>query len=123
MLEWAATLFLHMAPNVQAWTDNVEIMLKQQGYIFETSNSFHHHFNSALVHYQLLIGLVDAEMRCMTDELHTPSPVTFTTPVSNGGIQIPSPVQPDTMPKLNDTSPIDACQYRSTRSSPTFGAL
>ena len=47
MLEWAATLFLHMAPNVQAWTDTVEIMLKQQGYVFESSNSFRHRFNNA----------------------------------------------------------------------------
>ena len=122
MLEWAATLLLHMAPNVQAWTGTVEIMLKWQGYVFETSNSFRRCFNNALVHYQLLIGFIDAEMRCMTDELHAPSPVTFTTPISNGGIWIPSPVQPDTMPKLDDTSPIDAHWYCSVHSSPTFSA-
>ena len=91
----------------------MEIMLKWQGYVFETSNSFRCRFNNALIHYQLLIGLVDAEMRRMTDELRTPSPVTSTTPISNGGIRIPSPVQPDTMLKLDDTSPVDARQYRS----------
>src|SRR5260370_35791765 len=28
MLEWASTLFLHMASNVQAWADTTEIMPK-----------------------------------------------------------------------------------------------
>ncbi len=55
MLEWACTLFLHMALNMQAWADTVEIMLKHQGYSFRKSHSFHHHFNNALIHYQMLI--------------------------------------------------------------------
>src|SRR5258708_21469165 len=55
MLEWACTLFLHMALNVQAWADTVQIMLKHQGYLFRKSHSFHHHFNNVLVHYQMLI--------------------------------------------------------------------
>src|SRR5258708_4812064 len=49
MLEWATTLFLHMAPNVCAWTMTTEIMLKQEGYAFDTSDSLHHHFNNALM--------------------------------------------------------------------------
>src|SRR5260370_34374437 len=55
MLEWACTLCLHMASNMQAWADTVEIMLKCQGYSFRKSHSFHCHFNNALIHYQLLI--------------------------------------------------------------------
>src|SRR5258708_1974215 len=38
MLEWACMLFLHMALNVQAWADTVEIMLKHQGYSFRKSH-------------------------------------------------------------------------------------
>src|SRR5260370_39295731 len=59
MLDWAATLFQYMAPNIQAWTMTVEIMLQHEGYHFKTANSFHHHFNNVLVHYQLLIRIVD----------------------------------------------------------------
>src|SRR5258708_27214244 len=70
MLEWACTLFLHMASNVQAWADTVEIMLKCQGYSFRKSHSFHHRFNNALVHYQMLIQLVEAEITQMTNGVH-----------------------------------------------------
>src|SRR6266436_1716940 len=70
MLEWACTLFLHMASNVQAWADTVEIMLKCQGYLFRKSHSFCHRFNNALVHYQMLIRLVEAEMTQMTNGVH-----------------------------------------------------
>src|SRR5260370_31561882 len=69
MLEWASTLCLHMALNIWAWTDTTEIMLNCQGYNFQSGNSFCHHFNNALVHYQLLVHLVEAEMKHMTDEL------------------------------------------------------
>src|SRR5260370_5451735 len=55
MLEWACTLFLHLASNVHAWADTVEIMLKHQGYSFKKLHSFCHHFNNVLVHYQMLI--------------------------------------------------------------------
>src|SRR5260370_34141907 len=65
MLEWVSTLFLHMASNVWAWTDTTEIMLNCQGHNFQTGNSFCHCFSNALVHYQLLFCLVEAEMQCM----------------------------------------------------------
>src|SRR5258705_9451198 len=55
MLEWVCTFFLHMASNVQAWADTVEIMLKCQGYLFRKSHSFCHHFINVLIHYQMLI--------------------------------------------------------------------
>src|SRR5258708_14237025 len=70
MLEWACTLFLHMASNMQAWADTVEIMLNHQGYSFRKSHSFRCHFNNALVHYQILIRLVEAEMTWMTNGVH-----------------------------------------------------
>src|SRR5260370_31861567 len=70
MLEWACMLFLHMASNVQAWADTVEIILKRQGYLFRKSHSFHHHFNNVLIHYQMLIQLVEAEMTQMTNGVH-----------------------------------------------------
>src|SRR5258708_2941128 len=63
MLEWACTLFLHMASNMQAWADTVEIMLKCQGYSFRKSHSFCCHFNNVLVHYQMVIRLVEADVR------------------------------------------------------------
>ncbi|KAF8321010.1 uncharacterized protein EI90DRAFT_2939014, partial [Cantharellus anzutake] len=62
MLDWASTLFLHMAPNIRAWTTTAEIMLQREGHHFETASSFRRRFSNSLVHYQLLIRLVDAEM-------------------------------------------------------------
>ncbi|KAF8325319.1 uncharacterized protein EI90DRAFT_2836798, partial [Cantharellus anzutake] len=62
MLDWASMLFLHMAPNIQAWTTTAEIMLQRERHHFETASSFRHRFSNSLVHYQLLIRLVDAEM-------------------------------------------------------------
>src|SRR5260370_20418655 len=70
MLEWACTLFLHMVSNMQAWANTVEIMLKHQGYLFRKSHSFHCHFNNVLIHYQMLIRLVEAEMTHMTNGFH-----------------------------------------------------
>src|SRR5258708_29494806 len=69
-VEWVCMLFLHMVSNVQAWADTVEIMLKCQGYSFRKSHSFHHHFNNALIHYQMLIQLVEAEMTWITNGVH-----------------------------------------------------
>src|SRR5260221_2046487 len=65
MLEWACTLFLHMASNMQAWADTVEIMLKHQGYVFRKSHSFHLRFNHALIDDHMLIQLAQAEMTQM----------------------------------------------------------
>ena len=72
MLEWATTLFLHMAPNVHAWTMATEIMLKHKGYAFNTSDSLHRCFNNPLVHYQILIQLVDAEAAQMVNAVPPP---------------------------------------------------
>src|SRR5260370_33587075 len=61
MLDWAATLFQYMALNIWAWMTMAEIMLQHEGYHFKTANSFHCHFSNVLVHYQLLIRIVNAE--------------------------------------------------------------
>src|SRR5260370_32980089 len=78
MLDWAATLFQYMALNVRAWTMTAEIMLQHEGYHFKTANSFRHHFNNALVHYQLLIRIVDAKVNRMADSV--PIPATLLSP-------------------------------------------
>src|SRR5260370_35407415 len=72
MLEWATTLFLHMALNVHTWTTATEIMLKCEGYAFNASDSLCCHFNNALVHYQILIQLVDAEVAQMVNAVPPP---------------------------------------------------
>src|SRR5260370_11828288 len=73
MLDWAATLFQYMAPNIWAWMTMAEIMLQHEGYHFKTANSFHHRFSNALVHYQLLIRIIDAEVNRMADFVPIPA--------------------------------------------------
>src|SRR5258707_13349103 len=113
MLEWACTLFLHMVSNMQAWADTVEIMLKRQGYSFRKSHSFHHRFNNALVHYQMLIRLVEAEMTRMTNGVHPlASSDEAATGTTAAGITL-------TLDKL---TPIDAHQYCNAHNLPNFVA-
>src|SRR5260370_12839773 len=54
MLDWAATLFQYMAPNIWAWTMTADIMFLHEGYHFKTANSFCHCFNNTLIHYLML---------------------------------------------------------------------
>ncbi len=113
MLEWACTLFLHMASNVQAWADTVEIMLKHQGYSFRKSHSFHHCFNNALIHYQMLIRLVEAEMTRMTNGVHpSASSDEAATGTTAAGITL----------TLDELTPIDAHQYCNAHDLPNFAA-
>src|SRR6266436_3518755 len=113
MLECACTLFLHMVLNVQAWADTVEIMLKHQGYSFRKSHSFRCHFNDALVHYQMLIQLVEAEMTRMTNGVHpSASSDEAATGTTAAGITL----------TLDELTPIDACQYCNAHNPPNFVA-
>src|SRR5260221_10815180 len=113
MLEWACTLFLHMVSNVQAWADTVEIMLKCQGYSFRKSHSFHCRLNNALVHYQMLIQLVEAEMTQMTNGVHpSASSDEAATGTTAEGITL----------TLDELTPIDACQYCNACDLPNFAA-
>src|SRR5258708_12357323 len=113
MLEWACMLFLHMVSNVQAWADTVEIMLKRQGYSFRKSHSFHCRFNNVLVHYQMLIQLVEAEMTQMTNGVHpSASSDEAATGTTAAGIT----------PTLDKLTPIDARQYCNAHDPPNFVA-
>src|SRR5258708_4836845 len=113
MLDLACMLFLHMASNVQAWADTVEIMLKHQGYSFRKSHSFCCHFNNALVHYQMLIQLVEAEMTRMTNGVHpSASSDEAATGTTAAGIT----------PTLDKLTPIDARQYCNAHDLPNFVA-
>ena len=113
MLEWACTLFLHMVLNMQAWADTVEIMLKHQGYLFRKSHSFCHHFNNVLIHYQMLIRLVEAEMTRMTNGVHpSASSDEAATGTTAAGIT----------PTLDKLTPIDAHQYCNACDLPNFAA-
>ena len=102
-----------MASNVQAWADTVEIMPKHQGYSFRKSHSFHHHFNNALIHYQMLIQLVEAEMTWMTNGVHpSASSDEAATGTTAAGIT----------PTLDKLTPIDARQYCNACDLPNFAA-
>src|SRR5258705_10872601 len=109
MFEWATTLFLHMAPNVCAWTMTTEIMLKQEGYAFDTSDSLRHRFNNALMHYQMLIRLVDAEMGQMVNAIPSPS--------QNQHCYDMIPLFPI---MLDESTPIDGRKYQNAHQPPTF---
>src|SRR5260370_22462518 len=50
MLDWAATLFQYMAPNIWSWMTTAEIMLQCEGYHFKTANSFCCCFSNVPVH-------------------------------------------------------------------------
>src|SRR6266436_5657666 len=113
MLEWVCTLFLHMASNVQAWADTVEIMLKCQGYLFRKSHSFCHRFNNALVHYQMLIRLVEAEMTQMTNGVH---------PLASSDEAATGTTAAGITPTLDKLTPIDARQYCNACDLPNFAA-
>ncbi|KAF9520670.1 hypothetical protein BS47DRAFT_1357464 [Hydnum rufescens UP504] len=62
MLKFVASLFLHMAPNERAWAVTLVEYLKACGYEFATGDSFWQCFSNALVHYQVLVQLVRAEI-------------------------------------------------------------
>ena len=62
MLEFAATLFVHLAPNETAWCDALTVFLSKRGHVFETKHSLRRRFGTALHQYQVLIRVVDAEM-------------------------------------------------------------
>src|SRR6266850_1626747 len=98
MLDWAATLFQYMALNIWAWTMMAEIMLQHEGYHFKTANSFHRCFNNALVHYQLLIRIVDAEVNRMADSV--PIPATLLSP----GVALSAEASQGTVPNLDSLS-------------------
>src|SRR5258708_6978852 len=113
MLEWVCTLFLYMVLNMQAWADTVEIMLKHQGYLFRKSHSFCCCFNNALVHYQMLIQLVEAEMTQMTNGVHPlASSDEAATGTTAAGITL----------TLDELTPIDARQYYNAHDLPNFVA-
>src|SRR5260370_36717276 len=75
MLEWAITLFLNMALNVHAWTMTTEIMLKQEGYAFDTSDSLHCHFNNALMG-QMVTAILSPSQNQHCDVMMTPLAIT-----------------------------------------------
>lgn len=55
MLEFVATLFVHLAPNETAWCDALMVFLSKRGHVFETKHSLHWRFGTALHQYQILI--------------------------------------------------------------------
>src|SRR5260370_3810916 len=146
MLGWAATLFQYMALNIWAWMTMAEIMLQCEGYHFKTANLFHCCFSNALVHYQLLIRIIDTKVNCMADFVPIPatllSPgVALTAEASQGmlsnlnslsatpdSINAPAeahitptnPSNPNIPISLNEYTLIDERQYWKAHSSPIF---
>ena len=68
MLEFVATLFLHVAPNERAWATTVVGYLKARGHEFATGDSFRRRFSNALAYYQILVHIVNAEMTRLVEE-------------------------------------------------------
>ena len=63
MLEFASQLFVCMAPNNQAFAAATKAILAANGFSFQVHDSLWHCFANALIHYQLLIQEVDAEVQ------------------------------------------------------------
>ncbi|KAF9503857.1 hypothetical protein BS47DRAFT_1309141 [Hydnum rufescens UP504] len=55
MLEFAATLFVHLALNEATWCDALTMFLSKRGHVFNAKDSFHQRFGTALHQYQVLI--------------------------------------------------------------------
>src|SRR5260370_14664055 len=91
-------------------------------------HSFCCHFSNALIHYQLLIQLVEAEMMHMTNGLQA-SAGNFNpnvAPVSASVTALDDPVRADEIlsegkaPTPDEKSPIDGCHYHNAHSPLTF---
>ena len=150
MLDWAATLFQYMALNIWAWMTMAEIMLQHEGYHFKTANLFHCHFSNTLVHYQLLIRIIDTKVNCMADSVPIPamllsSGAALSAEASQGTVPNPDSLSatPDSVPhsinapdeahitpmnstnskihvSLDECTPIDERQYQNAHLSPIF---
>ncbi|KAF9507058.1 hypothetical protein BS47DRAFT_1423787, partial [Hydnum rufescens UP504] len=62
MLEFAAGLFVNLAPNETAWAATLTEFLSTRGYIFTFSDSLRRRFRNALAQYQVLMQVVEAEV-------------------------------------------------------------
>ena len=62
MLEFAAILFVHLAPNEMAWCNALMMFLSKRGHIFDMKDSLSQRFRTALHQYQLLMRVINAEM-------------------------------------------------------------
>ncbi|KAF9504092.1 hypothetical protein BS47DRAFT_1374422 [Hydnum rufescens UP504] len=72
ILEFALELFVRMGPNEQAWAATMMKYLKARGHEFATADSLHRRFANALLHYQVLVRLVNAEMAKIIDSFRDP---------------------------------------------------
>lgn len=63
MLEFASQLFVCMALNNRAFAAATKVVLAANGFSFRVHDSLRHRFANALIHYQLLIQEVDAEVQ------------------------------------------------------------
>ncbi|KAF9504380.1 hypothetical protein BS47DRAFT_1265526, partial [Hydnum rufescens UP504] len=63
MLEFATGLFVNSSPNETAWVATLTEFLDTRGYIFTTEDSFWRCFGNALAQYQVLMQVVEAEVR------------------------------------------------------------
>ena len=125
-------------------------MLQCEGYHFKTANLFCCHFNNVLVHYQLLIRIVNTKVNHMADSV--PISATLLSPgaallaeASQGTVPNPDSLSatPDSVPhsinapdeahitpmnstnskihvSLDECTLIDERQYRNAHSSPIF---
>ncbi|KAF9504217.1 hypothetical protein BS47DRAFT_1308549 [Hydnum rufescens UP504] len=95
VLEFASELFVHMGPNEQAWAATMMKYLKARGHEFATADSLCRRFANALLHYQVLVHLINAEMAKIIDSFSGPL----------------------TYPVLDETTPIPFRNYTNAHNS------
>jgi hypothetical protein len=67
ILEFASELFVHMGPNEWAWAATMMKYLKACGHEFATADSLCWQFANTLLHYKVLVCLVNVEMAKIMD--------------------------------------------------------
>ena len=85
MLEFVSELFVHVSPNDRAWAATLEKYLKTRGHVFKAKDSLRRRFSNALLHYQILVRLVNAELEKVLDHYRTSPPSHQGATASQGG--------------------------------------
>src|SRR5260370_33592163 len=98
------------------------------GYAFNTSNTLHHCFNNALVHYQMLIWLVNAEVAQMVNAVPPPQMCHTETPTPpapfshNQYCDSSTEHAPSLLPiMLDESTPINRRNFKNAQEPPAFG--
>jgi hypothetical protein len=129
MLEFASQLFIRMVPNNRAFAATIEAVLAANGFSFQTQDSLWCRFSNALLHYQILVQEVDAEVQRLARVSLQLANADATCPAgkdADPAVSISDDVTDNDNVlgalKLNETTPLEAWKYlnaRHTTSIPT----